>query len=63
VLNRKLTGDDLKVSLDRDTFLGNFMRELAGTLEEVAVSNLTREQLADVLVDPPEAYSGRLSSD
>jgi hypothetical protein len=71
--------NDLNVPLDRDMFLRNLIRELAGTLEEVvgineafafisvisqtirdqidrdykralAVSNLIREQVADVLV-------------
>ncbi len=79
--------DQLNVPLDRDLFLRNLIRELAGTLEDVvgieeasgfisvtgqaigdqinrdykhalAVSNLTREQVADVLVDLKRRIQG-----
>ena len=79
--------NDLNVSLDRDLFLRNLIRELAGALEEViglneasgfmsvvgqtigdqierdykralAVSDLTREQVADVLVDLKRRIQG-----
>lgn len=78
---------DANISLDRDTFLRNLLRELAGTLEDVVglqeasgfisvvgqrigdqinadykdslqVDSLTREQVADVLVDLKRRIKG-----
>jgi len=65
-MNQTISLHDLELPLNRDFFLRSLIRELAGTLEEVVgeelgVTTLNRDQVAEALVDLKSRIHGNFS--